>query len=756
MTNAIKAPPTETSSPAGDGLQLLLIEDNPVDATMVKAMLSETMGTKFTCTSVGTLSEGLVALAASPVACVLLDLDLLDSEGLGTLDAVLAAGPGPAVVVLTGLDDDRAGRAAVAAGAQDYLVKGKVDAELLCRATRYAVERKQIQLNLARERQVLELIARDMPPESILEHLTVAIESEIRGAKSEIVLVIRTDGRVALDRIVAPSLSTRYLEGLDKLARSGVPTPQRTVASQHAAVVALDTGGTGNDDSGGFGSWPQWQQLARAEGVVAVWMVPVMSEGNALGTLALYPPEPRHPTAAELDVLGASANLVALAVERYESKRALTDQALHDELTRLPNRFLLADRLEQALREGVRHKTETAVLFLDLDKFKLLNDGQGHAFGDLVLREAARRLAATIRVGDTLARFGGDEFVVICPGQRDARYATLVGRRLLQALAQPFVLEGSRRWLSASIGLAMSGDEHGAEELLRDADAAMYRTKELGGNRLEIFDERMREIVLARLEAEAGLRQGIESHELVVHYQPQVQLASGRTVGVEALVRWARPEQGLLLPSKFIPMAEESGLIAKVGSWVLHQACADAALWAKNGRPLGISVNVSGRQLAERTMVEDVASALLETGLDASLLCLEVTETALMQEADNLADTINGLADLGVRLSIDDFGTGYASLAYLNRIKVNELKVDICFVKGLGLRAEDEAIVAAVVGLGRALGLDVVAEGVETDLQVARLLDLGCHIAQGYLFGAPVPLCDLPTVPAPPTCTWVG
>ena len=289
------------------------------------------------------------------------------------------------MVVLTGLDDDRVGRAAVAAGAQDYLVKGKVDAELLSRAARYAVERKQIQRSVARERQILELMARDMPLEPILEHITVGLESETSGGRCELVLVVRTDGSVAINRIVAPSLSARYLDGLDRLARSGAATPHAAVLAQAAILVAVAIKRANAAHRGGFDAWPQWQELARAECLPTLWMVPVMSEGKALGTLALYPPEPRHPTMAEVEVLQASANLAALAVERYKSQQVLADQALHDELTGLPNRFLLVDRLDLALREAARHRTDTAVLFLDLDHFKLVNDGLGHSVGDQVL-----------------------------------------------------------------------------------------------------------------------------------------------------------------------------------------------------------------------------------------------------------------------------------------------------------------------------------------------------------------------------------
>jgi diguanylate cyclase (GGDEF)-like protein len=739
---------------AGKGLQVLLIEDNPVDTTMVKAMLHEMMGTAFTCTSVPTLAEGLVALAGATVSCVLLDLDLLDSEGLGTLDAVLAARPEPAVIVLTGLDDDSVGDAAVARGAQDYLVKNKADADLLCRAARYAVERKHIQLSLTRERQILELIARDMPLELILERLVVAVEREVAGGRCE--LVIQTDGPVTRHRIVAPSFSARYIDGLERLARSGAATPHATVATEGAARVAVGTGAALGASSGGLDVWPQWHELGEAESLAAMWMVPVSSPQISLGTLAVYPPEPRQPTTAELDVLQASATLVALAVERHQTKQTLADQATHDELTGLPNRFLLIDRLDQALREGARHGTGTAALFLDLDHFKLINDGLGHPVGDQVLREAARRMSASVRSGDTLARFGGDEFVVVCPNLLGAQHATRVARRILASMETPFDVGATERVLSASVGMAIcTGDGQSADDLLRDADAAMYRAKELGRNRLEIFDEGTRQLVLARLDAEDGLRRAVERQELVLHYQPQVELCSRRVLGSEALVRWDHPDRGLVLPETFIPIAEESGLFVDLGSWVLRQACADAAEWAKDGGPPRISVNLSARHVAEGRIVADVAAALSETGLPASQLCLEVTETVLMEESGRLAETLRGLAGLGVRLSIDDFGTGFGALSYLKRVPVDELKINMSFVAGLGVDVADEAIVAGIIGMGRALGLDVVAEGVETDLQAARLIDLGCNRAQGYLFGHPLPVGDLLSLRSP-ACTWLG
>jgi diguanylate cyclase (GGDEF)-like protein/PAS domain S-box-containing protein len=603
-------------------------------------------------------------------------------------------------------------------------------------------EIRQLNRQLSLDAEVLDLIARDVALASILEHLVRGVESEGVGGRCEV--VIQTGGRFPVSLSVAPSISRSYVRQIGALRLGGVATPHGD-AHHSSILVAVDRVGV-NSTTGaqGFDTWPQWQALARAECLRAVWVVAISSASETLGTITCYPSEGRRPTTSEIQFLQLAARLAALAVERSDAAQRLKNAALHDDLTDLPNRVLFADRLDHALREGVRTGSQTAVYLLDLDGFKLVNDSMGHSVGDRLLRAVARRISAVIRPGDTLARFGGDEFVVIGPGLDGAHNGVRLGRRLLASLAKPFELEGVNRFVTASIGLAMSsGLDKSPEELIRDADAAMYRAKALGRNRLEIFDEYLRAKVLARLDLEAGLRLALDRGQLAMHYQPQVDLRSGTPFGIEALVRWNRPSFGLVAAATFIPVAEDSGLIVDIGGWVLRRACTDAVTLGEQYRPLALSVNLSTRQLHHPNIVEEVAGALRDSRLPPSRLCLEITETVLVDESTALRNTMHELSELGVRVSVDDFGTGYASLAYLKRMAVDELKVDMSFVTGLGRRPEDEAIVAAVTGLGNALNLDVVAEGVETRLQANRLLELGCNLAQGYLFQPAQPLSTL-------------
>ncbi len=416
-------------------------------------------------------------------------------------------------------------------------------------------------------------------------------------------------------------------------------------------------------------------------------------------------------------------------------------QAPHDALTGLPNRVLLDDRMAHALTAAHARGSTVAVLFLDLDRFKVLNDAEGHAAGDAVLVEVAHRLREAVRPEDTVARFGGDEFVVLCEtgGLVTAHH---VAKRLHEILSHPFHTEGPARFLAASIGIAMAHGLSTAADLLRDADAAMYRAKDLGRGRTAVFDADIRARASARLEASTAVRRALEEGELRVHYQPVVDLTDERLLGFEALVRWQHPERGLLGPGAFVPDAEETGLIVPLGGWVLRTALEQSTRWAVTGAasaPPHMSVNVSARQLEEPDLAAAIAAALVTNAYPASALTLEITESVVMQDVLRNVEHLRALREIGVDLSIDDFGTGYSSLVYLKRLPVTTLKIDREFVDGLGQDPHDSAIVAAVIALARALELRVVAEGVETAPQLAELRRLGCDAAQGFLFSRPVP-----------------
>ncbi len=426
--------------------------------------------------------------------------------------------------------------------------------------------------------------------------------------------------------------------------------------------------------------------------------------------------------------------------ERKEFERQLEHLAYHDPLTGLPNRALFLDRLDHAISRASRRAVDVAVLFLDLDNFKVVNDSLGHPSGDLLLRAVAERLGACIREEDTVARIGGDEFTVLLE-ETQAVSAIEVAERIAGALRSPIVVNGHEVFTSVSIGIAMStpGRSNG-EALLRNADLAMYRVKAGGRASHRLFDETMEGPARERLELETDLRHALSRDELRVFYQPIVLLDGTRVVEVEALVRWERPGHGLVAPEAFIPAAEETGLIVPLGQWVLEEACRQASAWQRIGHPLVMGVNLSGRQLQHERLVEDVRHALEASRLEPRLLKLEITESVAMHDAEATAYTMNALKELGVQLAIDDFGTGFSSLGYLKRFPIDTLKIDRSFISGLESGGgQDEAIIRSVVALAKTLNLSVTGEGIETAGQHSYLRSVGCDLVQGFLFARPMP-----------------
>jgi diguanylate cyclase (GGDEF)-like protein len=415
-----------------------------------------------------------------------------------------------------------------------------------------------------------------------------------------------------------------------------------------------------------------------------------------------------------------------------------------DALTGLAGRARFIARLRELTAAG----RPLAVVFLDLDDFKLINDGFGHDTGDRLLVEVAARLRAAVRPGDLVARLGGDEFTVLCEGIGSEQAALEVARRLQRALHEPFQVAGQRRHVRASAGCRVAPAGGDAEELLRDADVAMYQAKNAGKDRVELFSQATRALILRRLQLEQELREALARETLAVHFQPQVELHTGRVAGAEALARWPHPEEGLISPAEFIPVAEETGLIVPLGGWVLDQACRRLAAWRAAGLPICVSVNVSVHQLADPELLARVRESLARWQVPPRSLCLELTESALMDAGEAPLARLAELKELGLYLAVDDFGTGYSSLGALKRLPVEVLKVDRSFIDGLGTDPEDSAIVAAVLSLAHALGLHVVAEGVESELQASQLAALGCPVAQGFLFSRAVPAGELPELAA--------
>jgi diguanylate cyclase (GGDEF)-like protein/PAS domain S-box-containing protein len=599
--------------------------------------------------------------------------------------------------------------------------------------------RKRAEALTEAETQVLELILSGAPVPETLTTLLVAVEAFIPDASGMIRLLDPDSGR--LRSVAAPTLSADYLEQVEAMAAQAVEDG------------AITTEPLVFRDLHDVGAPADLVELLRAHNLRGVWTAPITDPESSefLGILGLYLSTVRDPLPIELALMERARDLVALAIDRAEHTRRLGHLALHDTLTGLPNRALAQDRLEHAIARLADSRSAVAVLFIDLDRFKVVNDGLGHETGDELLVAVSRRLSATVRRQDTVARFGGDEFMVLCEDLRDEQEAEELAERAAQSFAEPFVLQHAEVTVSASIGISVtrrSSDR--ASSLLRDADAAMYRAKRRGGAHHELFDEAMHTQAVSRLLTARALRQALDHDELRVLYQPQFDLRTGQRVSVEALLRWEHPLRGLVAPDEFIRVAEETGIIVPIGHWVLQRACELARSSRTDGArggPLVVSTNLSARQLQRPDFADAVGSAIEDFGIDPATLCLEVSEGALLDDLESTSEVLRALKDQGVRLAIDDFGTGGSSLTYLRRFPFDELKVDRTFIAGLGRSAADDAIVSATIDMAHALGMVVAAEGVETDRQRARLRELGCDRAQGYYLAPPEALTPREATP---------
>ena len=554
---------------------------------------------------------------------------------------------------------------------------------LLCIA-RDISQRKRVERLEHNRREVLEMVAQNQPLDAVLRRVEEMIEQYYPGAIARILL------------------------------QDGSAAPERPPGSQ--SLAAADYPG----------------HLA----------VPIRAgDGQVLGYLDVSRPEPWQANESEQVLLDSKAKLASIALEHRQLTNRLSYQAQHDPLTGLPNRALLEDRLWQAITLARRQAAMVAVLYVDLDRFKVINDTLGHDVGDLLLQEAARRLEGTVRESDTLARPGGDEFVAVLSGIETVRAAEIVGERILEALRDPFQVEGHELFASASVGLSLfPEDGEDAATLQKHADVAMYEAKNRGRNRFQRFAREMNSASSERLEIENQLHCASERGELQLYYQPQFQLPSRQLGGVEALLRWHHPKWGVVLPGRFIPVAEESGLIIPISLWVLQEACRQHQAWRRAGYPpVKMAVNVSATQFMRSNLAEKVAQVLAAHEMEPRYLELELTEGVLMRDAQDTARQIAELRALGVRISIDDFGTGYSSLSYLQRLPIDDLKIDRCFVQDIDRHATMQPLVQAIVGLAHGLNLTATAEGVETASELEVLQTLGCDQVQGYLLGRPAP-----------------
>jgi diguanylate cyclase (GGDEF)-like protein len=671
-------------------LRLLLVEDSPPDAELVVALLEDSGATADVevCSS---LREALDVLGGRTFDVAVADLSLPDALDLEAVSVLRAAAPGLPLVVLTGRDDEQMALDALAAGAQDYVAKRDLTPTLLVRALRYAQER-------AHADEALRVSARWTA--ALLDGLeapTCAVDE--RGNVLAVNAALRAGERSSLLPASVGASLTAAWQG---------PGASRSSPALLAGLKQVLTGRVARFE----------HECETADG--RWWSVRTTPLPGGAGAVVM-----------QVDV-------TAMKVAQHQ----LTAAALHDPLTGLPNRALLRDRLSQSFETARRDGRVVAVVFLDLDRFKQVNDTLGHATGDAVLVAVAQRLASCARASDTVARVSGDEYVVVCLADEQEQ-AQALARRLVDEINGDLVVDGRRLSVTASAGLSIARPGDALDDVVQVADEAMYAAKAKGGGTLVVASDEMRGLLSRRLHAERALSRALAEERVEVHYQPVVRLTDGTVRGVEALVR-LRDESNLLVPpAEFIEVAERSGLIVPLGTSVLRTACAEAASWTGVLEGLSVAVNLSTRQLAQPDVVPAVQASLTAAALAPERLVLEVTESAVVEDAEAALRALSALKEIGVRTAIDDFGTGYSSFLYLKQFPVDFLKIDRSFVSGMLENPDDAAIVASIVRLGRDIGVTLVAEGVETDEQHRHLMDLGCDEAQGYLFSRPVPVTEL-------------
>ncbi len=677
-------------------LKLLVIEDNPGDIRLLRELLKPFGPSAFEMAEVATLSSAIDRLPMKP-DLALLDLGLPDADGLEALSGLQAAAPSLPIVILSGIDDETLALDAIAAGAQDYLVKAGLGGAALVRALRFAMHRKSTGAPVGASSPLAEvtlnsmgdaLVSADLEGKTTFinqaaEALTGWTWSDAAGRPiSEIVRVIEAGTRASVH---------------DSPAH---PDPARRGAQMQSNVVLIRRDGR---------EVPIEGSIAPIEG----------RDGRTAGKVLVF-------------------RDVSLARARAQQ---IAHSAQHDALTGLPNRVLLNDRIRSAISIAPRHDKKVAVLFLDLDGFKQINDTLGHALGDKLLQQVASRLMGCVRGSDTVSRMGGDEFVVLLSEVERPEDSAITARRMLEAVSAPYSIDRHELHVTVSIGVAAYPDDGlDAETLIKNADAAMYQAKENGRHGYQFYKPAMNLRAIERQDVEDNLRRALEREEFSLHFQPKVNLHTGEIAGAEALLRWEHPTKGPMSPALFVPVAEASGLIQPIGHWVMREACRQTQEWREAGLRLpSIAVNVSAIEFASTRFLDSVFDVLNDTGLDPRALELELNEGALMKQADAANKILQALRASGVQMSVDDFGTGYSNLANLRRFPIHMLKIDQSFVREITLSKGEASVVEAVLNMAQSLNLRVVAEGVETPEELEFLQHHHCDEAQGYYFSKPLP-----------------
>jgi diguanylate cyclase (GGDEF)-like protein/PAS domain S-box-containing protein len=676
--------------------KILLIENDPVAANEIRAALAAPGTGSFDVEWVRQLSEGLERLSKKGIAAVLLALSLPDSQGIETFDKLFAAAPDVPILILGGDVPETLAKEAVGRGAQDYLLPGHLDGYSLPRALRNAIERKTVEdaLYVEKERALVTL-------NSIGD---AVLSTDISGRITYLNLVAETMTGWRREEAIGQPLAEVF-RIIDGATRKTARDPMEMAVEENRTV-----GLTVNCI------------LIRRDGFESA------IEDSAA---------PIHDRAGR--VIGAVIVFHDVSAARAMSLE-MTYAAQHDLVTNLPNRLLLNDRIAQAIALARRQHRPAAVIFLDLDRFKYINDSLGHAIGDKLLQSVSKRLLTSVRRSDTVSRQGGDEFVVLLSEITYPEDAAASAKKILLSLGAPHSIEGQDLHIDGSIGISVyPHDGKNAETLIKNADTAMYHAKENGRNNFQFFKADMNLKAVERQSLEGSLRRAIEREEFLLHYQPKVNLNTGEITGVEALVRWLQPDRGLVPPAQFVPVAEDCGLILPIGRWVLREACKQARAWQDAGLPpLPVAVNVSAVEFRDKGFVESVRAILSEPRVEARYLELELTEGVLMDDAESTASVLQALKAMGVHLAVDDFGTGYSSLSYLRQFPIDVLKIDRSFVNQITSDPDDSKIVSAIINMGKSLKHVVVAEGIETQLQRAYLQAHQCAEGQGYLFSRPL------------------
>jgi diguanylate cyclase (GGDEF)-like protein/PAS domain S-box-containing protein len=675
---------------------VLLIDNDPAHFEVFREALLIANDGPFQSECAKTLSQGVERLCQKGIWAIFANLSLPDSQGLDTFRKLLQAAPDVPTLILGGLEDEGIAMEALRHGAKDYLLEGHIDTYSFARAIRNMAERKAAEEALFAEKERAQVTLNSIG-DAVLSTDTLGNVTYLNAVAEKMTGWSRDE---ALGKPLA-----KVFEIIDGSTREPSPNPMELAVQENKTV--------------GLSANCILIRRDRFESPIEDSAAPIHDRsGLVIGAVIVF-----H------DVSTSRAMVLEMS-----------HLAQHDILTDLPNRILLKDRLNQAIATARRNNTQVAVLFLDLDGFKHINDSLGHAVGDKLLQSVATRLVSCARRSDTVSRQGGDEFVVLLSEIKHPADAGIAARKIIAALSTPHVVDQHELYVTASIGLSTYPDDgRDTESLIKTADTAMYQAKEKGRNNYQFFKKNMNIQAVSRQSIEAGLRRALERHEFVLHYQPRISLETVEITGVEALIRWMHPDLGLIPPLQFLPTAEECGLILPIGQWVLRETCRQVQEWIDAG--LGVvpaAVNVSCLEFRSEGFLEGLRAILKDTCLDPCYLDLELTETVLMQHAESTVSVLSALKSIGVRLAVDDFGTGYSSLSYLKRFPIDSVKIDQSFLHDMTIDTDDAAIVSAVITMAHSLKKRVIAEGVEAEEQVTFLNAHGCDDAQGYYFSRPV------------------